>query len=246
MEAQPLDKIVFQKIKYGKNTASRAKITEYDPRAPSDRCIDNNSLKGLQDKLACCLPSSSFFLFYNIQPTGNIQIDSTSESVPEQFIELDELQPDEDMAFNDEYDISCRAFKLMINDYVKTQTATADDIERIEKETHGQSQNEMWYKLKETVLTASNFKDAARRIKEPDILLKNIMYITGNNNKVAAMNYGNMHEQDAVNCYVSVKHKSVHLKVSEVGTKISRSCAGPVWTELYMILCQMIKKVVWK
>jgi len=61
------------------------------------------------------------------------------------------------MAFNDEYDISCRAFKLMINDYVKTQTATADDIERIEKETHGQSQNEMWYKLKETVLTASYF-----------------------------------------------------------------------------------------
>lgn len=43
--------------------------------------------------------------------------------------------------------------------------------------TRGQSLNESWRNLKRTKLTASNFKSAAVRVKEPDALLKRIMYL---------------------------------------------------------------------
>ena len=98
VEPKPADQIIFQKIRYGKKTASTAKITSYDPRAPEDRCLNPQSLSTLQEKLSSCLQSSSFFLFHNIQPSDqsnslntDIHIYSTFESIPEDVIDANEL-----------------------------------------------------------------------------------------------------------------------------------------------------------
>ena len=234
VDAQPIDRIVFKKIKYGKKTTSHAKITAYDPRAPSDRSVNTDSLKTLGERLSSCLQSSSFFLFYNIQPNdaANVEIDSISAPVPEDAIELHDLTTEmfQEMPFSDDYNISSKAFKVIINCYVKAQTITEEDVERIEKETRGQSENDAWKKLKETVLTASNFKKAAIRRKEPDALLKDIMYLNTNkhNRVIPSLEYGNLHEQDAVDCYVAVQLASgnTNLRVVEVGTKISKENPG--------------------
>ena len=64
VEPQPLESIAFKKIRYGKTTSSEAKITSYDPRAPSDRVVNNEALNALGNRLAHCLQSSGFFLFH--------------------------------------------------------------------------------------------------------------------------------------------------------------------------------------
>lgn len=83
VEPSPIEKIVFQKIRYGKATTSSAKITSYDPRAPADRDVDTQALALIGEKLSNCLQSSSYFLFHNIKPSDSfsIQIESICESM---------------------------------------------------------------------------------------------------------------------------------------------------------------------
>ena len=83
VEPSPIEKIVFQKIRYGKATTSSAKITSYDPRAPAERDVDTQALALIGEKLSNCLQSSSYFLFHNIKPSDSfsIQIESICESM---------------------------------------------------------------------------------------------------------------------------------------------------------------------
>ena len=76
------------------------------------------------------------------------------------------------MPFSDNYDITSKAFKEMIDSYVEGQTITDEEVKKIEKDTRGQNENDKWKRLKETFLTASNFKKAIIRRKEADMLLK--------------------------------------------------------------------------
>ena len=62
--------------------------------------------------------------------------------------------------------------------FADTQSISDVDIETVERLTRGQSNNEVWTKLKRDKLTASNFYNAAVRRKEPDKLLTTIMYIS--------------------------------------------------------------------
>ena len=113
---------------------------------------------------------------------------------------------------------------------MKVQRITDEEMKDIEIETRGQSKNEAWKELKETVLTASNFKKAAIRKKEPDNLLKDIMYIkNGNKQKVIpSLDYGIQHEDDAVQCFVALHYAAgnTNLRVTEVGTNVSKETPG--------------------
>ena len=66
----------------------------------------------------------------------------------------------------------------MVDYYADTQSVSDVNIEKVERVTRGQSNNEVWMQLKRDKLTASNFHDAAVRRKEPDKFLRNIMYIS--------------------------------------------------------------------
>lgn len=236
-DPKPVDKIVIQKIRYGKKTRAHAKSSDYDPRAPSDRQADGESIKILGEKLSSCLQSSIFLIAHNIKSCTaesecDIAIDSVSEAIPSNSIEIDELlDTREDVPFNDDYNISSKAFKSIIDCYIQAQEITDDEVKRIERETRGQSQNIAWMILKETVLTASNFKKAAKRTKEPDCLLRDIMYINDNNKTkkvIPSLQYGLEHEDDAVDSYVSLHQAAdnANLKVTEVGTQISKETPG--------------------
>lgn len=235
VEPNPINKIVFQKIRYGKPTASSAKISYYDPRATADRDVDPQALARMGEKLSWCLSSSSFFLFHNIKPSdsSSVIIDSICESIPIEVIEVDEsvhaeVSELQDVHFNFDYDINCKAFKEIVDCYVKGQTITEEERKEIERKTRGQSENDAWKKLKETVLTASNFKKAIIRRKVPDPLLNDIMYIKNTKKVIPSLEYGLRHENDAVQCYVALHHAAgnTNLRVTEVGTYVSKETPG--------------------
>ena len=68
--------------------------------------------------------------------------------------------------------------------YADNQSVSDVDIEKVERVTRGQSNNEVWRQLKRDKLTASNFHDAAVRRKEPDKFLRNIMCISQINTQI--------------------------------------------------------------
>lgn len=240
VEPQPVDKIVVRKIRYGKKRSACAKISEYDPRAPVDRSLNTESLNKLGEKLALCLPNSAFFLFHtNFQPqnisstsdNNNIEIDSTCEPLPDCVPEnVQEYSEDYQMPFDDNYNFASKVFKEMIDIHVKSQIVTIEDVKKTEEMTRGQSDNNAWRELKETILTASNFKKAVVRQKAPDKLLKDIMYLKSEEceRSIPALEYGKHNEQHAVNCYIDfhISQGNVGLKVMEVGTILSRKYSG--------------------
>lgn len=129
-----MNEIIIQKIKYGKSTRATAKSSVYDPRAPSDRHADSESTRMLGEKLSSCLQSSIFFIAHNIKSTvesesNRVEVDSVAECIPENAIEIDELLDNgEDVPFNDEYDISKKAFKNIIDCYVEAHEVSDDEV----------------------------------------------------------------------------------------------------------------------
>ena len=77
----------------------------------------------------------------------------------------------------------------MMDCFADTQSISNVDIETVERLTRGQSNNEVWRQLKHDKLTASNFYNAAVRRKEPDKLLKNIMYISEKKKSIESLEY---------------------------------------------------------
>jgi len=182
-------------------------------------------------KLSHCLPSSSLFLFHNVKPKavsdGNVIVDSICESIPDDTIDVSMVteETEMDLPFNEDYNIATFKFKAMIDQY--TETITDNDIERIERLSRGQD-NAFWRELKKVKLTASNFKAAAIRNIEPDKLLKQIMYKVHASTKIPSLQYGHLHEDDAVEDYLSKKKLEGNkgLRVWKVGTVISRVRPG--------------------
>ena len=112
--------------------------------------------------------------------------------------------------------------------YADTQSVSDVDIEKVERVTRGQSNNEVWRQLKRDKLTASNFYNAAVRRKEPDKLLRSIMYISEKKKSIASLEYGQVHECDTVASYVAAKaaEGNTLLRVEEVGTMLSKERPG--------------------
>ena len=229
--AKPVDDINIVKYRYGKDNRTSVKSSVYDPRAPCDRVLNKAKLNSMLVKLSQHLPSSSLFLFHDIKPSldsQNVIVDSTCECVPLNCIEMVELtseHDDMDLPFNDDYDIATKKFKSMIDIY--EERITDNDVERIERLSRGQD-NTFWRELKQEKLTASNFKAAAKRRVEPDKLLKQIMYKIEETTNVSALQYGHMHEDNAINDYIKYKHSqgNTGLTVWKVGTYISKIRPG--------------------
>ena len=114
----------------------------------------------------------------------------------------------------------------MMDKYV--ETVTDKQIETVERITRGQSDPETWRDLKRVKLTASNFHAASIRQKEPDNLLKNIMYIKATKSPKPLLQYGLQHEDDAVASYVAFQaaQGNTSLRVQKVGTIISKERSG--------------------
>ena len=164
------------------------------------------------------------------QPTAdeNVQIDCICETVPENAPDIVTENDITDLPFSDDYDISSSHFKSMMDYYADTQSVSDVDIEKVQRVTRGQSNNEVWRQLKRDKLTASNFHDAAVRQKEPDKFLRNIMYISEKKKGIASLEYGQLHEGDAVASYVAAKaaEGNTLLRVEEVGTILSKERPG--------------------
>ena len=231
MDPKPVNNIVITKYRFGKETDKCAKVSLYDPRAPADRKVKPEALSQLSAELSNCLQSSCYFLFHNVstEPIAdeNVAIYSICEAVPENAHDI-VTENITELPFNDDYDISSSHFRSMMDCFADTQSISDVDIKTVERLTRGQSNNEVWRQLKRDKLTASNFYNAAVRRKEPDKLLKTIMYISEKKKSIASLEYGQQHEGDAVASYVAAKaaEGNTFLWVEEVGTMLSKERPG--------------------
>lgn len=136
----------------------------YDPRAMSDRCINQTNLNELSSKLSQCLPASNYFLFYDIDSHCTTEIDTFCAEVP---VPVADLSSDYDaQIFNDTYNISTPEFKEMMNIYAENESISIEQVISIETNTRGQSLNQHWKELKQSKLTASNFGRAAKATRQ--------------------------------------------------------------------------------
>ena len=207
--AKPLDQVLIRKIRFGqKNIRIKPKLIKFDPRAPQQRNRDEGRFKTLSENLQNCLPSSSFFLFHDIK--SNCSEASTPQGTEEQ---------QQSVAFTDSYDIATNRFKKMIDEHVSSLTITLEEIQETERLTRGQARNNLWFEKRKTVLTASNFGNAAKTKVEPSNKLKAILY---SNFTTEAVQYGIESEQKAVNLFISKMMKDgVAVSVEEPGLSLS-------------------------
>ena len=185
--AKPLDQVLIRKIRFGKkNIRLKPKLINFDPRPPQQRNRDAEGFKTLSENLQNCLPSSSFFLFHDLK----------SNCSEEPTLQETEEQVEETVAFTDSYDIATNRFKTMIDEHVTSLTITPEEIKETERLTRGQSKNDFWFEKRKTVLTASNFGNAAKTKVEPSNKIKAILY---GNFTTEAVQYGIESEEKAVN-----------------------------------------------
>ncbi|KAL9977417.1 hypothetical protein ACROYT_G014817 [Oculina patagonica] len=168
----------------------------------------------LADNLQNCLPSSSFFMFHDIESkcAGADQSDFNEEEGGQ---EVQEGTP-----FTDNYDIATNRFREIVDEYVSNMTVTDEEIRETETLTRGQNKNKFWFEKRKSVLTASNFGKAAKTKVEPSNKLKAMLY---SNFTTEAVQYGIESEEKAVNLYIKETEKDkINVKVEEVGILLSK------------------------
>lgn len=108
----------------------------------------------------------------------------------------------------------------MINEHVYRLTITVEEIQETERLTRGQAKNNLWFEKRKTVLTASNFGNAAKTKVEPSNKLKAILY---SNFTTEAVQYGIESEQKAVDLFITEMRKDgIAVSVEEPGLSLSR------------------------
>ena len=209
--AKPLDQVLIRKIRFGKkNIRLKPKLINFDPRPPQQRNRDAEGFKTLSENLQNCLPSSSFFLFHDLK----------SNCSEEPTLQETEEQVEETVAFTDSYDIATNRFKTMIDEHVTSLTITPEEIQETERLTRGQSKNDFWFEKRKTVLTASNFGNAAKTKVEPSNKIKAILY---GNFTTEAVQYGIESEEKAVNLFIKeMGQDGIRVKVEETGLSLSK------------------------
>ena len=132
----------------------------------------------------------------------------------------------ESVAFTDSYDIATNRFKSMINEHVYSLTITGEEIQETERLTRGQAKKNLWFEKRKTVLTASNFGNAAKTKVEPSNKLKAILY---SNFTTEAVQYGIESEQKAVDLFIREMRKDgIAVSLEEPGLSLSKDkpCLG--------------------
>ena len=108
----------------------------------------------------------------------------------------------------------------MINEHVYSLTITVEEIQETERLTRGQAKKNLWFEKRKTVLTASNFGNAAKTKVEPSNKLKAILY---SNFTTEAVQYGIESEQKAVDLFIREMRKDgIAVSVEEPGLSLSR------------------------
>ena len=126
----------------------------------------------------------------------------------------------ESVAFTDSYDIATNRFKNMIDEHVSSLTITLVKIQETERLTRGQAKKNLWFEKRKTVLTASNFGNAAKTRVEPSNKLKAILY---SNFTTEAVQYGIESEQKAVNLFIrEMRRNGIAVSVEEPGLSLSK------------------------
>ena len=191
----PIDEVIIQKIKFGKDNdkSNLSRYKSFDPRAPSDKAIDDKRLKALKTKLAEALPNSGFFGFHEISEPADIALTEAAASSPEHPFFY------ESISFNEYYDISTSSFKEMMDSYCQNTTLSKEEISNIEKTTHGQASNDDWKKHRMYRITASNFYSAAVNSVEPSSKLNSMFYKSFTS---AATCHGQKHEAHVKELYI--------------------------------------------
>ena len=213
----PIDEVIIQKIKFGKDNdkSNLSRYKSFDPRAPSDKAIDDKRLKALKTELAEALPNSGFFGFHEISEPADSALTEAAASSPEHPFFY------ESISFNEYYDISTSSFKEMMDSYCQNTTLSQEEISNIEKTTHGQASNDDWKKHRMYRITASNFYSAAVNSVEPSSKLNSMFYKSFTS---AATCHGQKHEAHVKELYIMLlKDKGINAQVSEVGLQLSSS-----------------------
>ena len=105
----------------------------------------------------------------------------------------------------------------MIDEHVSSLTITLVEIQETERLTRGQAKNNLWFEKRKTVLTASNFGNAAKTRVEPSNKLKAILY---SNFTTEAVQYGIESEQKAVNLFIrEMRRDGIAVSVEDLPTK---------------------------
>ncbi|XP_035698104.1 pneumococcal serine-rich repeat protein-like [Branchiostoma floridae] len=108
------------------------------------------------------------------------------------------------LPFNDFYDFTESAFTEMMDTHLQSLKITKKEQTATEVATRGQSNSDTWKEERKKKLTASNFSSAITCKVEPSNKVRSIMY---NTFSTAATQYGNQHEDIAVEEYVKVLQK---------------------------------------
>eukprot|EP00795_Rhopilema_esculentum_P004939 gene4939-21279_t len=236
LNPEPIDKVVIQKIKFGKDNAKSdaPRYNLYDPRSSSDRQLDESNLEILKSKLSSLIPNSCFFGFHDKathEQAGQNELSSPNEQLsleivssldaPYESADVELLELSDSSPFSDIYDISCNPFKEMMDIFCDNFNLTKDEVDAIEKSTGGQSSNEEWKQQRKYRITASNFYSAAVNTVEPSSKLKSMFYATFTS---ASTNHGNRFESHVRDLYKKTMiDQGFPINVAEVGLKVSHT-----------------------
>ena len=188
----PIDKTPVKNIKFGDNPSTEVepKNNCYDPRAPSDKYLDNNSMNTLKR-----LPEVStfqwIFLFHDIE--SKFSKNSEKEEIEWEVVEFDLAYETNDVIdFIDEfYDISQDSLKDMADKCVVNISLTDEEIKNIEYSTRGQQSSNFWWEYRKEKLTASNFYIAAVNKVQLSRKIKSLFYSSA---KTSSVKHGIVNE----------------------------------------------------
>ncbi|XP_069109720.1 uncharacterized protein [Argopecten irradians] len=245
VKPKPVKDIQIKKFKFGKTEKDRPNVTEFDPRAPQDRSVNNHAITNLFENLKEYAPKSAFFLYHNepavndVEPAFLDTLDSVNialntsvvfssfdniidhkENYPPFNLPLVEINTN----ISDDVVVDEHFLKDYVEPIIACEAISDQDISQIESETREQSNSQYWKKLHKYKMTSSNFGKFVKCGKNPDGILKSVLY---GNPSSCAIKYGKDNESDAIAAYINHKHKDgCDVSVSGAGIMLSKDRPG--------------------
>ena len=248
---KPLSQINLNRHLYGRPQVENTKtVNDFDPRAPRDRTLDHHALAMLYQKMEEHAPNSAFFLYHTkpareeavegsdlctMTVSDNITVATTTPAIDPTRTnsETETASPPDNICISTvhvNHDISddIPVNEQFIDDYVKplidSETISDENIDKVEMLTRGQSDNDTWNKLHKVKITASNFGKVIKCSKNPDNLLKSMLYTKPVSKYLT---YGKENESTAIEAYKRYMHdKGSPVTISQVGLILSKERPG--------------------
>ncbi|KAK6175764.1 hypothetical protein SNE40_014157 [Patella caerulea] len=248
VESSSLKYMNIRKHRHGNDNDRVSTVSSYDPRAPNDRTRDIHAFCTLYEDLEHSFLHSGFFLFHSRPDDSQCHL-QTEESIPvAEYVNvyteqnnlvplysntnrkhiLDNISLKKKM-HNVIADNESQEMEIAVNMYMKNDVSNLNlhenIISAIELETRKQSQSDIWCSLHDIVLTSSNFGRAAKCSKNPDNVLRAILYsdISGLN----AVKYGRENEEKAIKSYIEkMEQNNTPVTVEKCGIILHSEIPG--------------------